>query len=327
MALSRRSRILLSSVFITLTYFTASLLGVRAFALPESVRITAVANLTLRTTPSSTAPAVAQLPLGTEVVESGPDGLDKTWVRVKLADAREGWLQTNRTRLLDPAWRWPVFDQIINDRLGRKGDGFLASAELVSFIERVAPEYSDPDGRARLELARLRALSRAAATFPTAGAKTEPYASWLAARKSDLVFDEPGGAWILRDTAIWDAHAKQRSTAAADDIAWLAVTTGLPGECSGDVSCYVYAINRRYGEYLRQHPVGRRVDEAVGVVNKTVESVVPSGKLNPSVRFVRADCTQMVPAVDGLTAAVQATAALGRDSALGGLAGLRKLCQ
>ena len=111
-------------------------------------RVTAVANATVRSAPSPNAPAVAQLPLGTEVLESGPSGLDKTWVLVRLGDSREGWLQTRLTKSLDPVWRSETYDAIISERLARKGDGFNATAELVSFIERVRPEYGDPASRA-----------------------------------------------------------------------------------------------------------------------------------------------------------------------------------
>ena len=42
----------------------------------ESLRITAAANVTLRALPTAGADAVAQLTLGTEVVNAGPAGLD-----------------------------------------------------------------------------------------------------------------------------------------------------------------------------------------------------------------------------------------------------------
>ena len=45
----------------------------------DSTRITAAANVTLRVMPSPDAAAVTQLPLGTELVETGPAGLEKTW--------------------------------------------------------------------------------------------------------------------------------------------------------------------------------------------------------------------------------------------------------
>jgi hypothetical protein len=269
MALSRRSSPFVVGSFISVTVIASSLI-LHASAPSDPVRITAVANVTLRATPSPTAAAIAQLPLGTEVRDSGPSGLDKTWVLVRLADTREGWVQARLTRPLDPVWRWPVFDAIITERLDRKGDGFHAGVELVAFIERVAPEYTDKDGRARLELARLRALSRAAAAIPFNGSRREPYASWLSARSADLVYDEAGGHWMVRDTAIWGVHARHTATSLADDIAWFAVTTGLPGECEGSVSCYFSATNRLHGEYLRAHPAGFHVAEAVAAVDTLV---------------------------------------------------------
>ena len=326
MALSRRSSPYMSGTFALVTCFIASSSLIRASAPPDAVRITAVANVTLRTTPSASAPAVAQLPLGTEVVESSTSSLDKTWIQVKLADAREGWVQSSLTRPLDPVWRWPVFDRIISERLGRKGDGFPAIIELVSFIERVAPEYTDKDGRARIELARLRALSSAASAIPLNKSTREPYAAWLAARKAHVVYDEPGGRWIVRPELVWDAHAAHASTTMADDIAWLAVTTGLPGECEGDVSCYLTARNRLQGEYLRRHPAGRRAAESVDVVAQTMETLAPSGKLATSYRFDKAGCRDMTSAIDGLAGAIKETRTPAKDRALAGLVSMKKLC-
>jgi hypothetical protein len=328
MALSQRFRSLVFGSFITVTCFIASSLVIHAAAPADPARVTAVANVTVRATPSPTAPALAQLPLGTEVYESGPAGLDKTWVLVRFGDSREGWVQSKLTRPLDPVWRWPVFDRIINERLGRKGDGFAANVELVSFIERVAPEYTDKDGRARVELARLRALSLAAASVPLNRSAREPYASWLAARKDDLVYDEPGGRWMVRDTAIWNVHATQAQTAAADDIAWFAVTTGLSGECEGRIVCYFAARNRLQGSYLRRHPAGRHAVEAVGAVNQLLASLASSTKVSRSYHFdAKSDCAELTASVDGLSAAIQEGKAEGWDSTVANLANVRKLCQ
>jgi len=168
---------------------TAPAAGPAVAAKPEKIsagRITVAANVTLRALPSMTAAAVAQLPLGTELIDAGPADLDRTWLRVKIADGREGWLRGNLTKTIDPAWRWPAFDRLIAERLGRKGDGFAAQAELVAFIDRVAPEYTDPEGRARIDLARLRAIQAALGSMPFDAGRREPYAAWIAARKSDV---------------------------------------------------------------------------------------------------------------------------------------------
>ena len=312
MALSRRSSLIQSGTFVLVSCFIASSSIIRASAPSDVVRITAVANVTLRATPSSTAPAVAQLPLGTEVIESGPSGLDKTWVQVRLPDAREGWVQSSLTRPLDPVWRWPVFDRIISERLGRKGDGFPAGVELVAFIERVATEYTDKDGRARVELARLKALSSTAAAVPSKQSSREPYASWLAARKDQVVYDEPGGRWMVRPELVWKTHSAHASSAIADDLAWFAVSTGLPGECEG--------------EYLRRHPGGRRAAESVDVLAQSAERLAPAGKVAPAYTFDRGGCQDMVKAVDGLASAIKDTRAAARDRALGALTNLKKLC-
>src|SRR4030095_13407632 len=171
-------------------------------------RIIAAANVTLRALPSATAAAVAQVPLGTKVTDAGPADLDRTWIRVKLTDGREGWLRGNLTKPLDRAWRWPTCDRIIAERLGRKGDGFVAQAELVAFIDRVAPEYTDPEGRARLDLARLRALQAAPGPMPADAGRREPYAAWIEARKADVTYDAPAHRWLLASTPIWDLQTK-----------------------------------------------------------------------------------------------------------------------
>jgi hypothetical protein len=300
----------------------------RAAARADAARITASANVTLRALPSASAPAVASLPLGTEVTEAGPAGLDKTWVRVKLADGREGWLLASLTRTVDPAWRWATFDRIITDRLGRKGDGFPAVVELVAFIERVSGEYTNPDGQAQVELARLRAMAAAAAKVPPRSSTREPYASWLSARKNDLVFDAPGGRWILAERTIWERHARHAATPTADEIAWFAVTNGLGGECEGYLPCYLDSRNRLQGEYLRRHPAGRRAAEAVSIIKNTVDILAVPAKPHEAYEFDRKrDCQMVMKSIDTLTTAVEGARVTARDAALASLGSLRRICQ
>jgi len=308
--------------------FVVSSLVIHAAAPADPARITAVANVTLRAMPSVSSPPVAQIPLGTEVAEAGPTGLDKTWLRVRLADGTEGWVTANLTRPLDPVWRWPVFDRIIAERLGRKGDGFSASAELVAFIERVAPEYTDADGRARIELARLRALATTLRSIPFRGERRAPFAEWLAARKHDVTYDEPGGHWMPAPAKIWEVHARHRTTETGDDIAWFAVTNGLPGECEGHLACYLGARNHLEGEYLRRHPAGRRAAEAIGEIKRTADLLAARAKPRSGFQFERArDCRDLTAAVEGLISAVKDSRVETRDAAIGSLDGLKQMCQ
>ena len=294
----------------------------------DQVRITSAANVTLRTLPAADSPIVMQVPLGTELTDSSLAGLDKTWIRVTLADGRDGWVLANLTRTLDSQWRWPTYDAIIADRLGRKGDKFPALAELAAFIERVAPEYTDPDGRARVEFARLRALALAARAIPFNSAKREPYASWLKSRATDVSYNEPGGQWMLRPGGIWDAHARIQSESIADEVAWFAVNNGLGGECEGVLVCYFDRRNRLQGEYLRHHPNGQHAAEAVAVLKETADEVVAAAKPGEAFKFDRSrDCREMSTSLDALTSAVNATRVGARDATIASFAALRRICQ
>jgi hypothetical protein len=294
----------------------------------DQIRITAAANVTVRTLPAADSPAVAQVPLGTELTDSSLAGLDKTWIRVTLADGREGWILATLTKPLDPQWRWPTFDGIIADRLARKGDKFPALAELAAFIERVAPEYTDPDGRARVEFARLRAIALAAGAIPFQGGTREPYASWLTARGTDIAYDEPGGRWMLRPRSIWETHARIQSASIADDVAWLAVNNGLGGECEGYLVCYFDRRNRLHGEYLRHHPNGQHAADAVAVLKETADEIAAPAKTSEAFQFDRGrDCREVTASLDALTAAVTGTRVGIRDATIASVAALRRLCQ
>jgi hypothetical protein len=329
---SRRSFALASVSFIlvvsSLIVCTLAAQAASTVVRNDANRITAATNITLRATPAPDAVAIAQLPLGTELIDAGPAGLDKTWIRVRLADNREGWILSNFTRTLDPVWRWPTFDRIISERLARKGDGVAASSELVAFIERVAPEYTDPDGRGRVELARIRAMAATLKAIPMSGGRREPYATWLASRRTEVVYDEPGGRWILAPGPLWDMHVQQARTTSADEIAWFAVGNGLPGECEGFVPCYLVARNRLHGEYLRRHPSGAHAAESVGVLKSTADLLGAPPKAGAAYKFdKKADCREVTTSVDALTAAVQATRVEAREAALASLAALRRGCQ
>ena len=294
---------------------------------PDQTRITAAANVTVRALPSAGSPVVAQVPLGTELSESSLASLDKTWVRVALADGREGWVLANLTKKLDPHWRWPTFDEIIADRFRRKGDAFPAFAELVAFIERVAPEYTDPDGRARIEFARLRAIALAAEAIPFRGGKREPFATWLKARDTYVMYDEPAGQWMIAPRTIWDTHARIQSAAIADEVAWFAVTNGLGGECEGHLACYIAVRNRLQGEYLRLHPNGRHAVEAVVVLKETADQIGAPAKPGEAFLFDRGrDCRDVTASLDALTNAVTGTRVGARDATIASLASLRRIC-
>lgn len=143
-----------------------------------------------------------------------------------------------------------------------------------------------------------------------------------------MVYDEPGGRWMVSSAAIWDLQARHARTSSADDIAWFAVTNGLGGECEGHLTCYLQWRDRLQGEYLRRQPGGRHAEEAVGAIKDLADLLVQPRKPNEAYEFDRArDCRDLTASIDALTAAVKATRAANRDAAIASLATLRKICQ
>lgn len=292
----------------------------------DAVRITAATNITMRESPNATAPVLAYLPLGTEVIEAAPMGMDKTWLLVRLPDNRQGWVLANLTRPLEPTRRWTTIERIVTERLGRQGDSFAATVEIASFIERVSGAIPDSEMAARFDLYRLRALN--AALSQVGKGQTEPYVTWLGSYTNLIVYDEPARRWMLLNPAVWKIHDLHANTAAADDVAWLATSVGLPGECRGSLTCYVQAMNRLNGEYLRKHPLGQHSGEAVDAVKATADRLTSTSGTRLLYSFDRTrECSSLTGTLDELRAAVTPSSAPAKDAALQSLSSLRSLCK
>jgi hypothetical protein len=297
----------------------------------EQTRLIAGTNVAVRARPVSTADVVAYVTLGTEVGDVSTGDLEKTWTRVRLADGREGWVLASLTRPIDPRRRWKTIERLIGERLDRQGDSFATLVELSDFAGRAAGEAAtsgDAEIAARFDLLRLRTLGGAAAAIPFRQKQRDPYLSGRDRHRTSLVYDEPGGRWLVSPATTRASHTTYATTAAADDIAWFGVTTGLPGECEGELSCYLVARNLLQGEYLRSHPDGRHAAAALQAIRETMALVMRPTAPRASLQFESADCRDLITAVDGLRAAI-ASAPAGAESKeemLKGLGAIRGKC-
>jgi hypothetical protein len=301
----------------------------------DRTRITTASSVRLRANPSDRGAIVATLPLGADLVEHATpvrpltetlDAANRSWVHVRTADGRIGWVLSGLTRPLTADRRLEVVEDIVKRRLVRPDDDFAARTELIEFIERELGKTSEPESAARLALARLQAITRALESIGH-GHRTglERLRTWPRARQDLLVYNEPGGSWMLRHEAIANEHARHRAAAAADDLAWLAATNGLPGECEGDTGCYLTRDDLLFGGYLRRHPQGSHVDSALTRIQKQAALY---RKLVEDPRFFKpsTDCGPMTKPLLAVRAAVAATAAAGRDPALEALDELAHRC-
>ena len=286
----------------------------------EPSRLIAASNVRLRSSPAESAEVVAGVSLGTALVQLESGGEGGAWVRLRLADGRDGWTPSRLARRFTPETKIDVFETLIKERLGRSGDSFPARAELVAFIDRVRPEIDEPEASGRFALHWLNAMNAALRAVAHGQAKSAPYADWLEGRKPVVVYNEPGGNWMLRRDAILALHDREKDTSSADDIAWFHVVNRIPGECEGFLPCSVRAANLLQGEYLRRHPAGRHVDEALAKVPQL------AADLNHTTMARPGDCRELLESLTPLRAAVAATRALGRQPALDALEKLSVGC-
>jgi hypothetical protein len=92
--------------------------------------------------------------------------------------------------------------------------------------------------------------------------------------------------------------------------------------------CYVQALNRLNGEYLRRHPAGRHSNEAVDAIKTTADRLTSTSgsKLLYSLDRSR-ECGSFSSALDELRSAVTPSLVATKDAALQSLTTLRGLCK
>jgi hypothetical protein len=139
--------------------------------------------------------------------------------------------------------------------------GILFFSAAILFITSAASAQS-PAAASR-EYKRLVKLSNDLKKIPFDRYDKEPHRSFLRRNKKDIVYSEPAGQWFVRTSSFWDLQKKYAKLPIADDIAWSAAETPLPGECEGYVNCYIYSIRSSYGEYLKLYPNGKHSRKAV----------------------------------------------------------------
>jgi hypothetical protein len=212
-------------------------------------------------------------------------------------------------------------ERLIAQRLAEDGD-IATRMALVDRIERLEP--SDREAAARVALLRVRAIGRVLEVMPRADAAS---ANLAIKRFADLgAYDEFSGQWRVPYTTAFALAAEHRGTAAADDIMWFGVTSGIGQECEGHVPCYTYAENQLVGEYFRRFPRGRHADEAIATSITVAEQALRLIE-DPELFDRRMDCKDLLESLTPLRAAVAATAATGQTRASALLTRLAAVCR
>jgi hypothetical protein len=138
-----------------------------------------------------------------------------------------------------------------------------AAATWVRTPSSVAAEYN-----------RLKALGTRLEKIPVEKQNREPHKSFIRRNKKDIVYSEPAGQWFVRADRYWDLASRNKELPIADDIAWTAAQTPLPGECEGDVNCNTFNANATLGAYLQMFPAGKHGKKALSQIVEWISPMV-----------------------------------------------------
>ena len=157
---------------------------------------------------------------------------------------------------------------------GRDAPTFKARVAEFDARERERAAAVGTEARGQATLAWLRALEAVLRAVPIERTDDPIFATWLNAHEEIVVYSEPSGEWLISEAVVWKLHDEHRGSAAADEIAWLGATNGIPGECEGYVPCYAARVNYLEGEYLRRHRDGRHRAEALAQIEEALKRVL-----------------------------------------------------
>jgi len=127
-----------------------------------------------------------------------------------------------------------------------------------------------PDSVPVLALRRLQLVDAVVSTEPRWEIEKDSLKyAWILAHEDELVYNEPGGNGYVARALYWDLFERFRGTELAEELAWIAASRPLLGECEGHPDCQLETILRSVAGYWDRFPGGRFLGEAVAAAKET----------------------------------------------------------
>lgn len=236
----------------------------------EQIIVTAT-NVIVRQQASAKSARLASVKLGKilPIVKRGP-----SFYQVEYESGKSGWISTTYTRDFDPEKREAVYREIGDKYSKAKKIEIENAAEVTEFLRSAQAFAKTDEVRADLNFKRLRFIAAALKTIPFGKGEQFPSKNFIKANEKDVVYSEPSGEWYVRAESLWDLREKFATTAVAEEIAWTAANTKIPGECEGYINCYLYNIRSADGEYLNLYPNGKYAQQALINIGKYLDPFI-----------------------------------------------------
>lgn len=244
--------------------FSILILGFAAAEVPGAQTAQIIVNVTearIRNQPNLRADIIAAAKLGSvyKVLETR-----RGWFKIAIESGRKtGWISGTIVENFAFSNRGTIYQRLADKYLKRPRLDFDTASELFEFLNRIQPEVANTAVKPDLAYKRLLALARALLEIPADKTDQNPYKRFTDEFEDQIAYSEPAGQFAVRTIIWWDLREEFSFLPIADDIAWEAAKTLIPGECEGYVPCHLYVIRATDGQYLEFYPTGKHASEAL----------------------------------------------------------------
>ena len=194
--------------------------------------------------------------------------------QVEYEVGKNGWIATTFTRDFDADKRDSVYREIGDKQLKTQKVDYANASEVTEFLRTAQALVKTDEARADLRFKRLRYIAAALKAIPSGKGGQFPYKNFIKANEKDIVYSEPSAEWYVRAESLWDLREKFAALPIAEEIAWTAAATTIPGECEGYINCYLYNIRATDGEYLNLYPNGKYAQKSLTNIGNYLEPLV-----------------------------------------------------
>lgn len=239
------------------------------------------ASVRVRSTPATSGAEVGKLRLG-EVVEQRAKSAKKEkigkmedfWFQVRLPDGKDGWVFGGFARGFAEGEKEDAYLKMVRERIQAESANPNDWWELWRLIESILPSVASVEVRPYLELARLQALQGFLNTRKREGTMTDfPQEPELQDLKTQMVYSEPAGQWMLERSLYMDLYERNRKKPAGDEILWVATNSPMPGETEGFAPAVMQVVLSVGIRYLEDFPKGRHSEGALKNISEWLKII------------------------------------------------------
>ena len=119
------------------------------------------------------------------------------------------------------------------------------------------------EAAAELELSHLISLQKLCNTINTKNQQAR-FRTWLNKQADKQLLEYSNGKWLVNSEAFWSLHDKYYPLPISDKIDWQAAENLNIGNC--DFECNLDWLNQTTVTYLKYHPTGKYVDQALNKI-------------------------------------------------------------